>query len=185
MANELRAFDPDDLTIRGAVALAALAAEHVASQLEGYPAARTAVQNALRDDWSWLETESPGARKLYDDHMGTLWEEDSELGEGSPALPAFHCGLHAHQYAIWNVEGSERVRDPEVGFWLPEDMHEVDDSDLQQCLEQAVALSPEPERTTAWLNELIDRLERDQPISEDDPIGPPMRRDDFSMPELG
>ena len=69
-------------------------------------------------------------------------------------------------------------------FWLREDMHEVDDADLARCVEQAVELSPDPAQTTHWLDELIERLEREQPMSDDDPLGPVIRRDDFTVPKL-
>lgn len=117
--------------------------------------------------------------------MGTLWEQDSELGDGSAELPAFHCGLHAHMYAIWNVDGAERLGGGDGDFWLLADMHHVHDADLARCLEQAVELSPDPARTAHWLNEVIERLEREQPMSDDDPLGPLIRRDDFTVLKLG
>jgi hypothetical protein len=180
----VRAVDPDVLTVHARIALGLLAAEHVLPLLAGEPKAHDALQQALADDWSWMETRRPDPSHLYWDHMPALMEEDSRLDEADPALPVLHCGLYAHSYAIWSAEGVTNLEAPGTVLSIGNDIAEVDESYLTQCLDLAAQVSPRPDATTEWLNGLIERFEREQRKTEDDLVGARLRRAEFDVPPL-
>jgi hypothetical protein len=64
------------------------------------------------------------------------------------------------------------------------DIAEVDESYLTQCLDLAAQVSPRPDATTEWLNGLIERFEREQRKTEDDLVGARLRRAEFDVPPL-
>jgi|ERR1019366_605896 hypothetical protein len=177
----LKSIDEDLITVHGRTALGLLAAEHVAPLLVAHPPVRSDVDKCLRADWSWMESRVPDPGRLYWDHLPRLMEHDSRL-PADPALPALHCALYAHMYAVWSAEGVTNLEQPGTVLSIGNDIADVDESYLTQCLDAAVRISPQPEQTTAWLNELIAYLEIHQRKTPTDLIGPRLHRADFQVP---
>jgi hypothetical protein len=165
-------------------ALALLAAEHVVPLFAPRSKLRAALEDMLRDDWSWLETRAPDPGQIYWTYMPYLMEEDSRMPKVDPLLPVLHCCLYAQMYFIWNAEGATRIEEPEKVQSIGNDIAEVDESFLTQCLEYAVRVSPQPEVTTDWLNGLIARVERELKVTPPDYIGPRLSRAMFTVPPI-
>lgn len=179
----LHYIDTDVITVHGRIALGLLAAEYVAPLLASHPSARTVLEDAVRADWSWMEDRTPDPSTLYWEYMPKLLEEDSRLGD-DPAIRVLHCGLYAHTYAIWSAEGVATLEEPDIVLSIGNDIADVDESYLTQCLEIAVEVSPQPEGTADWLNGLIAQMEREQRKSEGEVIGTPLSRKDFLLPAI-
>jgi len=179
----LSEIDENVIAVHGTVALGLLAAEHVAPLFAARPTTRALIEDALRADWSWLETRVPDPSKLYGDYMAQFMEEDTLLRDDA-RLPVLHCALYAHTYAIWSAEGVTYLEQPGTVLSIGNDIAEVDESYLTQCLEHAVKVSPQPEQTTTWLNGLIAYMGRNQRITPANVIGAPLRRSDFTVPAI-
>lgn len=166
------------------VALGLLTAEHVLPLLAAEPVAHRALGRAIAADWSWMETRTPDPSALYWDHMPTLMEEDSRIAEGDPSLPVLHCGLYAHSYAVWSAEGATNLEAPGSVLSIGNDIAEVDESYLSECLGLALRASPEPKRTADWLSSLIEQMGRHHRKRAGDVLGPRLRRGDFNVPAI-
>lgn len=179
----LNYIDTEVITVHGRVALGLLAAEYVTPLLTSHPSAQGVLEEAIRADWSWMERRAPDPSALYWDYMPQLLEEDSKLGD-DPAIRVLHCGLYAHTYAIWSAEGVANLEQPGIVLAIGNDIADVDESYLTQCLEIAISVSSQPEQTADWLNGLILHMEREQQKSEGDVIGNPLYRKDFTLPAI-
>jgi hypothetical protein len=179
----LNEFDVDAITSHGTIALALLAAEYVLPLLAPQPTTRALLENVLRDDWAWVETRSPELGQLYWDYMPQLMEEDTRLRDDA-LLPVLHCCLYAQTYFFWTAEGITNLERPGTVLGLGNDIAEVDESYLTQCLELAVSVSPQPQQAADWLNGLISHMEREQRVTPADVIGSCLRRRDFTVPAI-
>lgn len=179
----LNQIDSEVITVHGRVALGLLAAEYVTPLLAAHPAAQTLLENAVRADWAWLESRTPDPSVLYWEYMPPLLEQDSFLGD-DPVIAVLHSGLYAHSYAIWSAEGVTNLEQPGTVLSIGNDIAEVDESYLIQCLELAVSVSPQPEQAAKWLNDLIEQMEREQRKTAADVIGSPLYRKDFIVPAI-
>ena len=178
---ELRPVDPERITLHAAIAIGLLAAEHVAPLLLPRAQVYALVKETLAANWSWMETREPELGSLYWSTMGRLIEQDSAM-PGDPLLPALHCVLYAQSYFYWTGDAIIRNESPGTFVSLGNDIAEVDESYLTQCLEHAVAVSPRPAETAAWLNGLIERMEREHPVTPDSFVGARIRRAAFEIP---
>jgi hypothetical protein len=116
--------------------------------------------------------------------MPALMEEDSRLDEAAPVLPVLHCGIYGHSYAIWSAEGVINLEAPGTVLSIGNDIAEVDESYLDSCLELAVSVSPRPDTTEEWLNRVIEQFEHEQRKTDNDLVGPRLRRDEFDVPRV-
>ncbi len=173
--------DADVINVSGRIALALLAAEHVAPLLAPHPSTRALVEGVLREDWAWMETRAVNLGELYWSCMPRLMEEDARLG-GDALLPVLHCALYAQTYFFWSAEGVTNLESPGTVLGLGNDISDVDESSLTNCLELAVDVSPHPQQTAEWLDRLIARMEREQRKTPDNITGGRLRRADYDVP---
>jgi hypothetical protein len=180
MLNEI---DSDIITQHGKIALCLLAAEHVVPIFAARPNLRPVLEEMLRADWSWMESRAPTPSEIYWKYMPPIMQESSTPAKGLLSA-AFQCCIDAQYYTIWCADGITYIEEPGKVEPVGSDIPEVDESHLTSCLEAAINASPQPEKTTEWLNGLIARMEREHRRTETNVIGPRIKRASFIVPVL-
>jgi hypothetical protein len=176
--------DTDKVTIHGKVALTLLAAEHVAPLFAGHPETLDLVREVIAAGWSWIEERTPNPEIMYWRYNPKLTERELAYHDDARLLAAFHAVLDMHYYTAWKAEGVASYEQPDVVYSIGNDVADVDESYLENCLENVIKASGRPDETTAWLEGLVDRMEAEFFVRDDDEIGDKPRRASFDVPPI-
>jgi hypothetical protein len=177
--------DTEKVTIHGKVALALLAAEHVAPLFVARPDTHDLLREVIDAGWSWIERRTPNPEVMYWQYNPKLMEHELRYHADERLLAAFHACLYMHCYTVWKAEGVASHEQPGVVYSIGNDIAEVDESYLEQCLDSVIKASGRPDATTAWLDGLIERMEAEFAVRDGDEIGDKPRRASFSVPPIG
>lgn len=173
------------ITIHSRVALTLLAAEYASSLLKNYHDTYVLLNDVINAGWSWIADHNPDPETMYWTYNPKLMEDELNYHNDEHLLAAFHCCLYMHYYTIWKADAIARYEQPETIFSVGNEIAEVDESYLMECLELAVKVSSQPEKTIQWLNDLINKIMCEYKVKSGEVIGGKIERRWFVVsPEI-
>jgi hypothetical protein len=173
--------DTGAITVHGKVALVLLAAEHVVPLFAGRPETQELVGEVIGAGWSWIDRRTPDPATLYWAYNERLMLDEQRYQRDERLLAAFHGCLDMHYFTVREAKWVAGVEQPGVLHAVGEDVSEIDESYVEQCLAHVVQASPRPAATGAWLDGLVARIEREHPVRGGDAIGPKVLRASFDV----
>lgn len=177
-------IDIENISIQGRAAIALLASEYVLPLFAANQATRDLLKEVIQSGWSWINQRIPDPSAMYHRYNPKLMEQETMFHDDPRLLDAFHCCLYAYHYLVWKAEGVASQEQPGVVYSIGNDIAEADESYLHECLERAVRVSRQPDKTEAWLTSLIEQIKKDFPVCGDDEIGEKPRREAFVVPPI-
>lgn len=138
-----------ELPIRARVALTLASAERALTILEAPLELLYLATEALQIAWKWEMGQDVSARELYDYiHQLFGWEPAVNNEKQKSALFSIITALY---YTTWHAQKAQRSRDPTGPLaTLPNDMAEVDEEYVAQCLVYAVEGAADRDEEARW-----------------------------------
>lgn len=144
------------LPIRARVALGLTCAEHVLSALEKSPEVKAKALEAIQNGWKWKNQDVP-ARKLYD-YIHILFPSESSLKSQQEKFALFAI-ISALYYVTWHAHQLQSTNsDAQTEPPLPNDMGEVDEEFLVQCLDFSTQAALDSDAEKRWQEETLIHL---------------------------
>ena len=148
------------LAIRPRVALGLASAEHVVGVLKDKHEILRLARVALGVGWRWEMAESVTKRDLYD-HIFPLHDSGPKysLVQHAQQQAALFSVISAMYYVTWQSAKFEERGESSVGRSpLPNDISEVSEDDLVECLEYSSQAVPEMKKEVQWQRHALNRL---------------------------
>ena len=137
------------LSVRHKVALVLACADHVRAVLAFDKHAHARAGAALDLCWQWARTGKVESRRLYDE-IHALLELETKVRGDRRAKSALFAAVSAVYYVTWHADREQGCECPERQSRLPNDMAEVGESDVLECMRYAVQESLAPHEEEKW-----------------------------------
>ncbi len=161
------------LPIRARVGLALASAEHVLPFLTGDPQIFEGARSALVDGWRWSRDETIPAQVLYD-HIYPLMEFEHEIEPPDVERKenALFSTITAMYYVTWQAARREEQEEGVDQYTpLPNDIAEIGEEDVIDCLAYAAQAANQPDSEVRWQQRILHNLLNDFETDDSEILG--------------